>query len=150
MRVVSGVPQGSILGPTLFLLYINSMSNLKLNGKIQLYADDCAITYGEMSIEELKKAMENDLLTIQQWLNSHSMAMNVSKTNYLFFHGRKRFESFTNLALNVKLNNQIIERVETATYLGLRIDEQLNFRDHLNHIKKKKCLLLLLSKDVDI
>lgn len=136
-KITAGVPQGSILGPTCFLLYINSMSKLKLNGKLQLYADDCAIVYGEMTETLLKQKMEIDLSTIQHWMNAHSMSINASKTNYVLFHGRKKMENFTQHALNIKYGSTIIERKEYVKYLGLFIDELLNFKVHLKHVGNK-------------
>lgn len=137
LLTISGVPQGSILGPTLFLLYIDSISKLELNGKIQMYADDVAIVYGEKSSLELKHAIEHDLLEIQSWLYRHRMAMNTNKTNYILFNGKKTLENFTQFSLNINIEGKQIERVSSAKYLGLIIDEQLNFIDHINFIKKK-------------
>lgn len=130
-------PQGTVLGPTLFNLYINSLTRLKLKGSLQLYADDSAIVYGENDRESLKDAMEADLEKIKFWVGAHFMALNVKKTAYVLFSGRRFFENFTHDFLNIMLNGEKIERVAVSTFLGLRIDERLTFKPHIEHIKNK-------------
>ena len=136
-EVTSGVPQGSILGPTCFLIYINSISRLRLNGDIQLYADDCAIVYNELEFNSMKYRIEDDLKKLKTWMECHFMSINVSKTYYLLFQGRKKLENPAQLSLNVKYGNEIIDRVEKVKYLGLFIDEDLKFQTHLEHIRNK-------------
>lgn len=133
----AGVPQGSILGPLLFLFYINSITDLQLKGNLQLYADDIALVYGVDSLESLKTSMESDLKLLKQWLNCHKMLMNEKKTQYVLFKGKKSLEYFTEQSLSIKVSNKVIERVSSALYLGLWVDEKLSFKPHFEHLKKK-------------
>lgn len=136
-NIKDGVPQGSILGPFLFLICINSMASLKLCGKLQLFADDLALVYSCNSVDELKLEMENDLDNVTNWLSTHRMTMNISKTHYILFDGRKKLDAFTKNNTRIIFNSQQIVRVEESKYLGLIIDEKLNFLSHINHIKSK-------------
>jgi hypothetical protein len=132
LKVTMGTFQGSILGPLTFILYINGIFNLKLNGKIQAYADDLAIVYGEKTPEILKASILEDLDQIRNFLS-----LNPSKTKYILFRGRARMEYFTDRSLSIYFENELIERVESFRYLGYVIDEQLNSQAHIDHICAK-------------
>ena len=136
MKIEKGVFQGSKLAAILFLIYINSIFNLPLNGKLFLYADDIALIYGVSNHSELKLKVEYDLKVLDIWFTNHYLKMNIKKTNYVLFEGKARLDYFQN-PLNIKLNNQLIERVESFKYLGFWIDEALSFEKHIKHVKSK-------------
>lgn len=136
-----GTFQGSVLGPMTFIFYINNIFNLNLIGSIQLYADDIVLVYGEVSPATLKSAVESDLKIISDFLNSHSLALNPTKSQIILFPGRsgratplatKFLENFC-----IMCNNEEIMRVSSVRYLGLIIDENLDFKEHIKHISKK-------------
>lgn len=136
--VISGVPQGSILGPTCFLIYVNSIMSVKLNGKLQMYADDCASIYGESNLQTLKDNMEKDLAKLKIWMDSHFISMNALKTNYIIFSGRTKLDYIENTSFKIQYSvNSTIERVNCVKYLGLFIDKDLKFDIHIDHVKKK-------------
>jgi hypothetical protein len=137
LDMTMGTFQGSVLGPLTFIFYINGIFALSLKGSVQAYADDLAVVYGENTIEELKIAIEEDLKTINMFLSAHYLAVNPSKTNYIFFHGRARMEYFTERSLSIRFENQIIERKSNIRYLGLVLDERLDFSAHIQHIANK-------------
>lgn len=137
LTISKGVFQGSKLAAVCFLIYINSIFNLPLNGKMFLYADDVAIVYGATNLSDLKSKIEYDLRVLKIWMDNHLLKINVKKTKYILFNGRTRFESFTETSLNIRYENEIIERVESFSYLGLIIDEQLSFRQHIEHVRSK-------------
>jgi hypothetical protein len=85
----------------------------------------------------LKKFLEEDLLRISIWLKFHYLTPNESKTKYVMFHNKKRHENFSELALNIRFNGKVIERVEHTRLLGLEIDETLSFSFHIYQIQKK-------------
>ena len=137
LLINGGSPQGGVLSGPFFDLYINSIFNLNLNGNLILYCDDMSlINYGQDRID-LKIKIEQDLALIHKWLNCHLLCPNVTKTKYVLFHGRKRFENFTERAMNIRFNQSIIERSESVKILGLTIDEELSFKEHVDQIKKK-------------
>lgn len=132
-----GSPQGGVLSGPFFDLYINSIFNLNLSGNLYLYCDDMSLTNEGNNTNELKINIENDLQLIQKWLNNHYLSPNIAKTKYVLFQGKKRFENFTELALNINFNGRIIERSESLKILGLTIDETMSFKDHVDELKKK-------------
>ena len=137
LHIGKGVFQGSKLAAIFFLIYINSIFNLPLNGKLFLYADDIALIYGVSDCRQLKLKMEYDLKILDIWFTNHYLKMNITKTNYILFEGKAKLDYFTQNALNVQLNNQIINRVDIFKYLGFWIDEQLTFTQHIKHVKSK-------------
>ncbi|CRK95603.1 CLUMA_CG009062, isoform A [Clunio marinus] len=102
-----------------------------------MYADDIAISYGELNPKDLRDSIVDDLVTLKCFFNKLSLDINFTKTSYLQFQGRARFEYFTEKSLNIKVFNNKIERVETYKYLGLLIDESLTFQKHIEQIKNK-------------
>lgn len=88
-----GIAQESRLGPLLFLIYVNDIFELKLNGKLQLYADDSSITYIENDLETLHKSITEDLLIISDWFKNNLLVLNASKTKILFFNSNQKILS---------------------------------------------------------
>lgn len=128
--VILGVPQGSILGPTLFKFFINDLSFVELNGMLQLYADDAVILYTSTSLQDLYTQMQADLDSLLVWFNKNRLVLNHDKTKYMVFGNR---EALSNDVL--KYNNFPINQVSTFTYLGLIIDSKLKWFDHIDKIK---------------
>ena len=135
--ITTGVFQGSKLAAIIFIIYVNSIFNLPINGKIIMYADDIAIIYNAIEVTDLKNKMEYDLKVLEIWFENHFLKMNTKKTNYIFFKGRAKLDYFTQTSFTIKLNDQLIERVSDFKYLGFWIDEELKFNRHIEHIKSK-------------
>lgn len=133
-NIINGVPQGSILGPLLFSIFINDITHIKLKGKIQLYADDTVLKYSSRDINTIFQEMQHDIDLIANWFNTNQLDLNVSKTKYMFF---------TNCKINMETipilsyQNQTISRVNSFKYLGLIIDDKLSWSNHIDHIKSK-------------
>ena len=126
-----GVPQGSILGPLLFLIYINDIcdvSNAAFN--YTMFADDTSVF---MSHREIERAINSELPKLALWFRSNLLSLNVLKTNFIHFKGRK---STDNKCLQVKLNGIQIERKTCTKFLGVYtcINEKLDWSDHVKHI----------------
>ena len=127
-----GVPQGSILGPLLFLIYINDIcdvSNAALN--YTLFADDTSVFMSHREIDVLERAINSELPKLALWFRSNLLSLNVLKTNFIHFKGRK---STDNKCLQVKLNGMQIERKTCTKFLGVYINENLDWTDHVKHI----------------
>lgn len=134
LNVLHGVPQGSVLGPILFLLFINDIFFLDLHGSPTLFADDTNLFYTGNSEVELMNLIQSDLHVLSSWLSQNKLLLNVKKTQYLFFHKK----SFVPSSLNcVFADNSLVERVTCVKFLGLLIDSTLSWTDHVKFVKSK-------------
>ena len=124
-----GVPQGSILGPLLFLLYINDLPKVSPNITCLSYADDTAIIFKDNSIDSLQATINNILPLISDWFHANFLSLNISKTYTQHYSTRS-----SNFKLDVKLCDTTIEENEHIKYLGVYIDKTLKFSKHINHI----------------
>ena len=133
-----GVPQGSVLGPLLFLVYINDIANGSPGSKIRLFADDANVFIIDRSIFDLFDKANIVLNDLNLWFISNKLSINIEKTNYMIFKPSKFINDtikFHNLSLSV--NNVSIERTFVTKYLGVWIDEMLNWKCHISHLVKK-------------
>lgn len=137
LNISCGVPQGSILGPLFFTIFINGIFKLKLIGNIQLYADDMALVYTCNTIKELFDSMNKDLVIINNWLENSKLLININKTNYILFKTRNKFTNANLSDYTVNLNNTIINCVTDVEFLGLKLDEDLNWKKHINKVTSK-------------
>jgi len=138
-KITCGVPQGSCLGPLLFILYINSITELKLHGELTLFADDTCLFLKAKNNQELYIKTNSDLYTIQNWLNANKLSLNVQKTEFI------DFSPVINTNYSIQINNNIIKRVESYKYLGCIINKHLDFSQQIESTErliKKSCKAL--------
>ena len=128
--VISGVPQGSVLGPLLFLCYINDITQ-NLTSKVRLYADDTLI-YRNILNEQDVVALQNDLNTIMKWSVDWQMTFNPGKSKFLRITNKVNY-----ISSDYYLRNCHIPLVNHVKYLGVIIDKHLNWSDHVNMITAK-------------
>jgi hypothetical protein len=148
LDIKTGTPQGGVLSGLFFIIYCNSIFNLSLNGSLFLYCDDKSLVNSAPDPHSLKAHIEEDLIKIDSWLRFHYLSPNRNKTNYVLFHNRKRFESFTINSLNISFGNEVIKRAEVVKLLGLHIDEELKFTVHIETIQKKVVPLMFAIKRI--
>ena len=118
-----GIPQGSILGPKLFILYINDICNISKILKFTLFADDTNIFYSNIDIDILYKQLNNELSRLYIWFNVNKLSLNISKTNYMMFSNSKSTQTF-----NISINGVYIRRVSAVKCLGVYRDDELNWK----------------------
>lgn len=141
--ITCGVPQGSILGPLLFLIYINDIHLIGLKGDLTLYADDTALFYSGNSIKSIMDQAQCDLDLLNSWLQSNLLTINTAKTNYIIFAAKnKQIDQHKDLTIN----NQIIHKVSKEKYLGLILDKQLTWTPHIQNIRKKLTSLIAVLR----
>lgn len=134
LPITCGIPQGSILGPLLFLIYINNIQELGLNGHITLYADDTCLFYFGSSIHNLILKAQEDLNILQNWFQNNLLTINISKTCYTIFKAKnKQIPSYTPLTID----NTPLQEKNKEKYLGLHMDTYLSWKEHINHVKTK-------------
>ena len=142
LLVNSGVPQGSILGPFLFLIYINDFDKATNYFSLRLFADDTSLTATGKDLDVLLQRINSELPAIYEWLCSNRLTLNLSMTKYLVFQPRQKMNF--NLYPPLKLADQYLEQSFSVKYLGLIIDCFLSWHEHIHHICGK------ISKSVNI
>ena len=148
--ITHGVPQGSVLGPILFLLYINDLHNATLFYTL-LFADDTSFLMSGENLNELTRAANIELEKAYCWFKANKLSLNVSKTKYIVFRNPKM--SFHN-DITIKIGNEVVERVghncpiKSFKFVGIMIDEFLSWTFHINHLAHKVASSLYAMRQV--
>jgi len=143
LSVSCGIPQGSVLVPLLFLLYINDLPNSVSGERVKLFADDTNLFISSSTISELEQKANHQILNINKWLIANRLHLNTQKTCYSVFSPNKSVLS----TISVKINNSVINRVNNCKYLGIIIDDQLKWSTHIKIGEQKlKHLVGILYK----
>ena len=132
--VSCGVPQGSVLGPLLILIYVNDLPNASKKLSFYLFADDTNIYYESEDFSKLIKTANKGLRSLKKWLDANKLSLNIDKTNYIIFHSStvKVPSDFA-----IKIGKKHIKRVRFVKFLGLLLDEHLSWKYHLSELSKK-------------
>ena len=151
-----GVPQGSVLGPLLFSLFVNEIPNIVKHSKVMLYADDTTIYHAAKVTSRLEAELNEDIHLLSMWLCNNDLNINTEKTKWMFFSRKGRQTESQHLQFNVL--GRPLSRCDTFKYLGVILDSQLSWKDHIQSVRKKcmstlsviakisKCLPLAIKK----
>ena len=139
--VLSGVPQGTVLGPLLFLVYINDINEGLSHGtKIKLFADD-SLLYRTIKTPNDSKILQDDLNTLQKWEINWKMEFHPGKCQLLRVTNKK-----THIPYSYSIHNEILQETESVKYLGVIIDKHLSWKQQYNNINKKASNILALLR----
>ena len=155
--VSAGVAQGSVLGPVLFIIYINNLALHLKNTTPDMFANDTSITAIGKSIQEVHHKLQTDLHTFQKWCEYYAMIPNAQKTKAMFISASQFTKAmfisasqFTqnkvknSLNLDLLLNNQVIEYTDSEKLLGIHIDTSLSWKKQVETMLKKCNTMLYL------
>ena len=129
------VPQGSILGPLLFILHVSDLPNVLNRCSMLMYADDTVLFYAASRVDALQERLNEELKTIECWLRQNSLFLNVYKTEAIVFGTSPRLPNIYSFTISV--NGTYIKRVSQFKYLGVVFDERLSWNDHVKFILAK-------------
>ena len=132
--VKCGVPQGSVLGPILFLVYINDMYTALQEDSVRLFADDTSLTLFDRSFKTVLAKAKDQFSKLRHWCTCNKLTINQDKTFLILFHATNK-----PVPLNfsdITVDDFIIKRVTNVKYIGLNIDEKLNWREHVYDLCK--------------
>ena len=134
MNLNCGVPQGSVLGPLLFIIYTNDLPNALKFSKCILFANNTTIFLTSNNVDELYAMLNLDLNTISDWFKANKLTLNISKTNYMVF---TKCMVVRNSNKSLKLGDQILQQVPHTKFLGINIDEHLDWQVQINACRNK-------------
>lgn len=132
LGITCGVPQGSVLGPKLFNLYINDICRVSSFLKFILFADDTNIFCSGENLQQLLQAITAEMSNLKRWFDLNKLSLNVKKTKLMIFGNRK-----INSEVNVMIDNIVIERVFETKFLGVILDHKICWKPHVKYVKTK-------------
>ena len=127
-----GVPQGSILGPLLFIIYIDDIVKQIDHCTVHLYADDTILYFSDKDINRIECLLNADLKRVHKWMCLNKLSLNVSKTESILIGNRTMLSKHN--SLNVQISGKDIQSKKTVKYLGVLIDQELKWNAHIDNM----------------
>ena len=134
LNVTCGVPQGSVLGPLLFLIYINDLPLVSSKLTFYLFADDTNIYYEAENLVQQQSVVNKELKKVKKWLDANKLSLHIDKTNFIMFKSPQHSCPET---ANIKIGNLPVKQTHYVKFLGVLLDENLTWKYHLTELSKK-------------
>ena len=128
------MPQGSILGLLLFLIYINDLHAAIKYSEVHHFADDTNLLNFNIYVKSINKQVNYDLKNLSNWLKTNKILVNVGKTELVLYTSSKKQ---LDCDLEIKLNGKRLYETDSVKYLGIQIDKRLTWKQHINHVALK-------------
>lgn len=137
--ITCSVPQGSTLGPLLFLIYVNDLQSIFSHSIIHHFADDTNLLFSGKKLSTIEAIVNYELKLLVNWLNCNKLSLNVSKTELIIF---KPLEKNGDITISIKLNGNKLKLQNSVTYVGIVLDDCLNWNEQLSNVclKLSKCI----------
>ena len=135
LDILCGVPQGSIVGPLLFLIFINDLHNVSEKLFFILFADDSNLLLSGTDVNDLCKQMNHELTNVVNWFKLNKLCLNVKKTNFMIFSAKNK--PYSGSELSISVDNVPVDLVYQTKFLGVFIDSKLSWTSPINHVASK-------------
>ena len=134
-----GVPQGSCLGPLLFLIYINDLPQTVQGSSVTMYADDTSLCHQSHDLTQLNEAINSDLTKLETWLQGNKLSLNVAKTHSMLISTKQKHNSLKGRSetLELTIRDNELEVVQKTKYLGVQIDCSLDWKEQIKAVSTK-------------
>ena len=137
LSVSCGVPQGSNLGPLLFLIYINDLPNCLSTASPRMFADDTNVSLASSTLFELENMLNQEFQNLNIWLKVNKLSLNIAKTEFMIIGSRQRLNVNVDGHINISINDQPIKKVNETETLGMTIDQHLTWSKQVEEKSKK-------------
>ena len=136
LPIICGVPQGSVFGPLLLLIYINDLQACPFSSSVTMYAGDTCFTSSESDPETLQLRLNSDLKIVHTWLQANKLILNVKKTKYLIIASNHRLNQLEH-DFDIQVQDQSLLTLNSYRYLGIDVDETVSWQTQVGTIFKK-------------
>ena len=134
LPIKRGVPQGSVLGPLLFLIYINDLPLHVQHSNVDIFADDTTVHKASPSLQILENGLNHDIQRVQTWCAENHMIINENKTTCMLIGTKQKLSKLSNSTLAINVNDMPIENVDNERLLGVRLDNSLHYTKHIDDV----------------